>query len=210
MANQDKAVEIFKSWDANGDGTISEDELKTALLKIGMSEKQIATAFEEADTNKDGVVSYEEFLAWVYTDPCEAIKKLISGSKGLKSQATLDALEEAGKMVSKIPKKHLHEVKCFATPPPLVQKTLSAAGLLLGAPNHDNWKGIQKMISNEKQFLNQILEFDPSSVTGDTVQKLNQYTSDEAFTPEVVKKCSTACVGIMMWVLAVKAFAEEQ
>merc|ERR1719161_3033765 len=112
---------------------ISEDELKTALLKIGMSEQQIATAFEEADTNKDGVVSYEEFIAWVYTDPCEALKKLISGSKGLKSQATLNALAEAGKLVSNINKKDIAVVKSLMTlkPAPLIPMVLGAVALLL-------------------------------------------------------------------------------
>jgi len=77
VAKQAKVLAIFKSWDVNGDGTISHDELKAALLKIGMHEKQIHAAFEKADANKDGLVDYEEFIAWVYATPHEAVKGYI-------------------------------------------------------------------------------------------------------------------------------------
>lgn len=53
--------EAFSALDRNGDGFIDKEEL--AELE-GLSRAEVDQIFEEADTNKDGLISYEEFLAW--------------------------------------------------------------------------------------------------------------------------------------------------
>jgi len=207
MSNaKDNVMACFKAADANGDGTISEDELKAALLKIGLTEEEIKKCFQEADANKDGVIDYEEFVAWVYKEPHEAIKKMVAGARGLKSQATLDSLEEAGKMLSTITKGDITELKSLAKPPEKVLATLGAVATLFGKA--DDWKSCQKMIADSK-FLENVLNFDVNSVTSDTANKLTKYTSREDFTVENVKKSSKACAGMCMWVLAIKDFALE-
>jgi len=223
----DKVLQVFKQWDANGDGIISADEMKTALLKIGMSEKNIATAIEEADMNLDHVINYEEFLVWVYTDPCETLKKVISDSKGKKSQAVLDALAQAGKKVSTITKKDINEVKKMAKPPgnsdktqTLVVTVFDAVALLLGYSKRcrlgfdalaEDWTKIQDMLA-DKDFLAKVCSYDPSSVTGDILQKLITYTSEGhwAFACEVAGDVSLVAGHLVKWVVAIKAFAEEQ
>lgn len=81
MSKQQNVLAAFKACDSNGDGTISEDELKSALLAlpVGLSEEEVAVLFQKADANKDGVVDYEEFIAWLYADPHEAITNWVSG-----------------------------------------------------------------------------------------------------------------------------------
>eukprot|EP00746_Dinoflagellata_sp_MGD_P021049 gnl/MRDRNA2_/MRDRNA2_14907_c0_seq1.p1 gnl/MRDRNA2_/MRDRNA2_14907_c0~~gnl/MRDRNA2_/MRDRNA2_14907_c0_seq1.p1 ORF type:complete len:210 (+),score=66.11 gnl/MRDRNA2_/MRDRNA2_14907_c0_seq1:77-706(+) len=208
MSGQDAVLSVFKAADANGDGTISEDELRAALLKLGLSEEEITACFQEADANKDGVISYEEFVAWVYKDPHEAIKKLVSDAKGSKSQATLDALEESGKLLGKLKKKDITELKSLGKPPPAMGACFAAVAVLFGEKDPDDWKTIQKMLS-VTTFLQKCLDFDITSVTEATVKKLDKYTSREDFNTEAMAKTSKAAPGFCAWVLAIKAFAEE-
>jgi len=55
----------FRQFDANGDGFISPQEFRQALLRlrIPISDEEIVHLISRLDTNADGMVSYEEFLA---------------------------------------------------------------------------------------------------------------------------------------------------
>jgi len=57
--------------DANQDGTIDEAELTAVMSGIGFSEEDCKKMFAEADMNQDGVIKYEEFLAWVFSEDAE-------------------------------------------------------------------------------------------------------------------------------------------
>ena len=54
----------FVLFDKNGDGYITVKELKRVLacLKISLTEAEIMSMLRESDFDKDGRVSYEEFL----------------------------------------------------------------------------------------------------------------------------------------------------
>ena len=55
---------LFSIADANGDGVLQPDELKTLLGLCGfaLSAEEIAQFVSEADTNHDGVIEYDEFV----------------------------------------------------------------------------------------------------------------------------------------------------
>lgn len=61
-------TEAFETWDENGDGEISKDELCSVLQELNpnITEEQVDQMLEVADANKDGTVDYEEFIAWLY------------------------------------------------------------------------------------------------------------------------------------------------
>jgi len=64
-------VETFKKFDANGDGNISRDELQRVLGAISGSQfddDAVNALLLASDTNKDGLIQYEEFVAWVTQD----------------------------------------------------------------------------------------------------------------------------------------------
>lgn len=64
-----KLESVFKRFDINGDGLISKQELRGLLRKIShqVKDNDIDVMLESVDTNKDGFVDYQEFLAWVFT-----------------------------------------------------------------------------------------------------------------------------------------------
>lgn len=60
-AATDEMKEAFMALDRNNDGFIDKDEL--AELD-GLTRAEVDQIFKEADTNRDGLLSYDEFLAW--------------------------------------------------------------------------------------------------------------------------------------------------
>ena len=64
MKNTEKELlTLFKSIDYNDDGKLSKDELQAAFRRAGLAvpNSKLDTFFEEVDTNRDGVISFEEW-----------------------------------------------------------------------------------------------------------------------------------------------------
>lgn len=66
--NEVVVQKAFKQWDPDGSGTISQLELSCILrsLDTSLSFEAIETLFRAADTNRDGGISYKEFIAWLF------------------------------------------------------------------------------------------------------------------------------------------------
>ena len=62
----DELREAFDYNDRDGDGRIQLDEFSDMLdeLEAEMSEKEIEIGFKDIDTNDDGLVDFQEFVAW--------------------------------------------------------------------------------------------------------------------------------------------------
>ncbi|KAK8569094.1 hypothetical protein V6N13_106972 [Hibiscus sabdariffa] len=58
---------IFKHFDINGDGKISSAELGEALKTLGsVTPEEVTRMMDEIDTDGDGYISYEEYLAFAH------------------------------------------------------------------------------------------------------------------------------------------------
>jgi calmodulin len=62
----DELREAFDYNDRDGDGRIQVDEFSAMLdeLEAGMTEKDIEIGFKDIDTNDDGLIDFQEFVAW--------------------------------------------------------------------------------------------------------------------------------------------------
>lgn len=61
-----EVLELFHRFDADGNGTLSFNELREVLLQIGISAHDIPAVFGGMDTNHDGVVEWTEFVKWTW------------------------------------------------------------------------------------------------------------------------------------------------
>jgi calmodulin len=62
----DELREAFDYNDRDGDGRIQLDEFSAMLdeLEAGMTERDIEIGFKDIDTNDDGLIDFQEFVAW--------------------------------------------------------------------------------------------------------------------------------------------------
>jgi len=66
--NQCKVKEAFQNWDKDGSGGISEEELATVMKELNpdFTDLKIKLLFDNADKNRDGMIDFNEFLAFVF------------------------------------------------------------------------------------------------------------------------------------------------
>jgi len=62
--------EDFAYNDQDANGRLSFDEFRTLLedLEAGISEEEARIGFEEIDTDRDGAIEFDEFVAWWTAD----------------------------------------------------------------------------------------------------------------------------------------------
>jgi calmodulin len=62
----DELRETFDYNDRDGDGRIQVDEFSAMLdeLEADMTDKDIEIGFKDIDTNDDGLIDFQEFVAW--------------------------------------------------------------------------------------------------------------------------------------------------
>jgi len=72
--NQVQVQQIFKDWDTDGSGGISEDEMMSVMMELDPSftEKQVKDLFSRADANQDGMIDIEEFFTFLFSPPKDA------------------------------------------------------------------------------------------------------------------------------------------
>jgi len=69
LANEEHLHKAFSYFDKDGNGYIEPDELRDALMEDGADDcTDVANdIFQEVDTDKDGRISYDEFVAMMKT-----------------------------------------------------------------------------------------------------------------------------------------------
>ncbi|RVW22193.1 Calcium-dependent protein kinase 13 [Vitis vinifera] len=69
MANDEHLRKAFSYFDRDGNGYIERDELRDALMEDGADDctDVVNDIFQEVDTDKDGRISYDEFVAMMKT-----------------------------------------------------------------------------------------------------------------------------------------------
>ena len=57
-----KIKKLFKEMDTDADGTVSTEELGTAMKKYGLRDSEIDLIIKTFDTDGDGTINCEEFI----------------------------------------------------------------------------------------------------------------------------------------------------
>ena len=83
-----------RAFDTNGDGKISKEEFKHAMMNVGekLEEGEILELFRNADIDSDGSIDISEFLAMM-TNGNKKKPELALGEINLKKKATSEETE---------------------------------------------------------------------------------------------------------------------
>ncbi|XP_028763610.1 probable calcium-binding protein CML15 [Neltuma alba] len=75
LLNQGQLLEVFKSFDRDGNGYISAVELVGAMAKMGqpLTYRELTEMIQEADTDGDGVISFNEFATVMARSASESL-----------------------------------------------------------------------------------------------------------------------------------------
>eukprot|EP00928_Gymnodinium_smaydae_P001198 TRINITY_DN10445_c0_g1_i1.p1 TRINITY_DN10445_c0_g1~~TRINITY_DN10445_c0_g1_i1.p1 ORF type:complete len:614 (+),score=99.53 TRINITY_DN10445_c0_g1_i1:92-1933(+) len=65
-----KVCAAFRAFDVSGDGCIDREEFSRLMWSLdpAFDEKDLSIALDKADLNGDGVISYDEFIQWIFDD----------------------------------------------------------------------------------------------------------------------------------------------
>jgi len=74
---QDNALDIFRKWDTDGNGYIDKKELEGVLTELGLPGGGVQRLIVDADVNRDGKISYQEFLGYTFFQSADALRKRI-------------------------------------------------------------------------------------------------------------------------------------
>ena len=64
---EEELIEAFKVFDRDGNGLISNQELKHVMISLGekINEEEVEEMIKEADIDGDGFINYEEFVRMI-------------------------------------------------------------------------------------------------------------------------------------------------
>jgi len=63
-----RVQDAFRQWDTNGDGLITEREMRSVLQSLDpkLATRDVQRLMRAADSNGDGVIDHQEFVAWLF------------------------------------------------------------------------------------------------------------------------------------------------
>jgi len=65
-AQEATVIEMFNTWDKDGSGSVSCEELKKIFVTLGLKEAAIDTMFQAIDENRNGEIELQEFINWTF------------------------------------------------------------------------------------------------------------------------------------------------
>merc|ERR1712048_62205 len=112
----------------------------------------------------------------------------------------------AQKLVSKIDKRQLQEIRALKTPSPVVELVMTAVAIMLGH-KIKSWRDIQKILANAS-FVPSIVEFDTMTLRKKTREECVQYVQHEDFNEERANKASKVAGPLVTWVKSQMKYSE--
>merc|ERR1711892_1632521 len=173
---------------------------KIAIDKVDVDAKKEVVLADEATANA-AAASAKEIKTECETDLAVAMPALQSAVSALNTLKPSD----------------ISNLKSMSSPPELVRTVLEAICIMKGIKPErkpdangkmadDYWGQAKKMLGDMK-FLDSLKTYDKDNIPGPTIKKIrDKYVPLENFNSEAVAKVSTACEGMVKWVLAMEVY----
>ena len=133
----------------------------------------------------------------------EAETKIVADDAQADLDKAIPALDAAQKALEMLNKKDMAEVKAYAKPPKAVETTMEAVMVL--RKSDPTWAEAKKQLG-DPNFLMQLVNFDKDSLVDSVLNKVNKYTREKDFDPEIVGNVSKAAKSLCMWVRAMEVY----
>jgi len=212
--------------DATTEVTALQAKLKGMLPELETTQKEVDVMIVEIDKEKEDAavtkaqVEEEEKAASTMAAECEAIKTDAEADLA----KALPALDDAVRVLSKLKKQDISELKGITTPGRGVVITMHAACLLFSvAPKivkedngsggtrkvKDYWEPAKVQLLGKGQgFLDDMRGYDKDGIGDDMIKALEPFVMDEEnFSPAAVERSNKAASGVCKWVHAMYLYA---
>jgi len=104
----ERAASVFRAWDRNRDGYISLAELHGVMLSLDKEwpPEDLDLLFDQVDKDHNGLIDYEEFVAWCFAPTGDEGKKSLRSSLGeatsIAPTADITVLEDVDQVVQAV------------------------------------------------------------------------------------------------------------
>jgi len=69
MTTADRVKKTFRCWDADGNGTISQQELSHVFVELGFTDEETEKLFKAIDRDGSGLIDFDEFVSFLFPVP---------------------------------------------------------------------------------------------------------------------------------------------
>ncbi|GMI02768.1 hypothetical protein TrLO_g5677 [Triparma laevis f. longispina] len=126
-------------------------------------------------------------------------------------------LKRAQIAIESISNRDVAEFKAFQNPPGAVKMVATTMMIILHNGKNLSWDKIKPLLTNGEKLLNDLLDFDPESLSDKTFKSLEPYLRNPNFKPSEVVRTSVVAAKFCAWVLGIanaykcrKGFAHER
>ena len=209
-------TDVFRRFDTNRDGIISKEELMRVFSKLMPEHHHMEKLIAQMDTNGDGSVQYEEFVAWILkaksgdgfdSDRAGILSAHAEGTqqKVQKVRASLTGAKRSAVFVEQLDsEKGRASLASMSKEPPKGALAICCAlhNLLKIRSAKIDWPVAQKMLADPEALISSMRAFDPHQVPDYVIQSFEQALKLPYFQFERMaeQNFASACLG--SWVVA--------
>mmetsp|Transcript_17270 Transcript_17270/g.33650 ORF Transcript_17270/g.33650 Transcript_17270/m.33650 type:complete len:4514 (+) Transcript_17270:154-13695(+) len=202
----EKGIDTLRS--TASDVAALKEDLTVTLVKVAEKQASVSELIAKMGVER-GKVEEQQAFAAVEAQKAKAVADVankIAGECERDLAAALPVMEQAKDAVNCLSKASLTTLKSFAQPPGNCVFVTNATMILKGFPGKRDWPNAKKMMKDVGKFLDELKEFDATTVTDETIEKLQPILKQDFFNAESMTSSSEAAANLCSWVVNIVAY----
>jgi dynein heavy chain len=184
------------------------EDLTVTLVQVGEKQASVSALIGKMGIER-GKVEEQQAVAAIEAQKSKAVADVankIAADCERDLAAALPIMERAKDAVACLDKASLTTLKSFAQPPGNCVYVTNAVMILKGFPGKRDWPNAKKMMKDVGGFLNSLVEFDATTVSEETIAKLQPILTQPFFTADQMASSSEAAANLCGWVVNICAY----